>query len=98
VIGASAAGSPFVRYKTEPLLRDDYSATFTTAMMSKDVDLVLALADELGADLPLMHELRALLEAACAGGHADKDIMSLVLQRERDLDRAANTDKEQVTP
>src|SRR5581483_2392040 len=32
-MGDSAAGAPFVRYKTEPLLRDDYSATFTTTLM-----------------------------------------------------------------
>ena len=31
VINASAVGSPLVAYKTEPLLRDDYTATFTTA-------------------------------------------------------------------
>jgi 3-hydroxyisobutyrate dehydrogenase-like beta-hydroxyacid dehydrogenase len=29
-MGNSAAGAPFVKYKTEPLLRDDYSATITT--------------------------------------------------------------------
>ena len=46
VVGASVVGSAFVEYKTEPLLQDDYSATFTTAMMEKDVDLVLDLSDE----------------------------------------------------
>ena len=44
-IGASVVGSRFVTYKSEPLLRDDYTATFTTAMMEKDVDLVLDLAE-----------------------------------------------------
>ncbi len=43
----------FVEYKTEPLLRDDYSATFTTAMMLKDVDLVLDLASERRLELPV---------------------------------------------
>ena len=31
-------GAPFVKYKTEPLLHDDFSATFTTALMEKDID------------------------------------------------------------
>ncbi len=36
-IGASVAGSTFITYKSEPLLRDDFTATFTTTMMLKDV-------------------------------------------------------------
>ena len=51
-IGASVVGSRFVEYKTEPLLDEDYSATFTTTMMLKDVGLVLDLASERGVDLP----------------------------------------------
>src|SRR5262249_54288841 len=46
VINASAVGSPLTGYKGEALQRDDYSATFTTALMLKDVDLVLDLAEE----------------------------------------------------
>ena len=79
-IGSSVAGSRFVEYKTEPLLADDYSATFTTAMAVKDFDLVLALADATGSDLPLTQELRALLESACDHGHADKDFLSILLE------------------
>jgi 3-hydroxyisobutyrate dehydrogenase-like beta-hydroxyacid dehydrogenase len=80
VVGASVVGSAFVEYKTEPLLRDDYSATFTTAMMRKDVDLVLDLAEDSHVDLPFTQELRSVLDAACADGHADEDFMSLVLE------------------
>jgi 3-hydroxyisobutyrate dehydrogenase-like beta-hydroxyacid dehydrogenase len=76
-IGASAVGSPFVAYKSEPLLRDDYSATFTTAMMLKDVELVLGLAGERGVALPFTRHLRLLLEATADGGHADDDFMAL---------------------
>src|SRR5207249_625559 len=49
----SAAGAPFVKYKTEPLLRDDYTATFTTSLMEKDIDLVLEAAEAGGVVLPL---------------------------------------------
>jgi 3-hydroxyisobutyrate dehydrogenase-like beta-hydroxyacid dehydrogenase len=78
VVGASVVGSPFVEYKTEPLLRDDYSATFTTAMMRKDVDLVLDLARERDLDLPLTRELRSVLEASCDAGRAGDDFISVV--------------------
>ncbi len=84
VVGASVVGSAFVEYKTEPLLRDDYSATFTTAMMAKDADLIRDLAAEAGTSVPLTDEVRSLLDEACDRGHADEDFMSLlVLLRER---------------
>jgi 3-hydroxyisobutyrate dehydrogenase-like beta-hydroxyacid dehydrogenase len=77
VIGASVVGSAFVEYKSEPLLRDDYSATFTTAMMLKDVELVLDLAGASGVALPFTRRLRLLLEATAEGGRADDDFMAL---------------------
>jgi len=77
VMGNSAVGAPFVKYKTEPLLRDDFSATFTTALMEKDVDLVLAVAEEVGVELPLAGELKALLVSAIEAGYAEDDFMSL---------------------
>ena len=77
VMGGSAAGAPFVRYKTEPLLRDDYTATFTTALMEKDVDLVLGVAEDVGVQLPLAGELKGLLRGAIEAGYADDDFMSL---------------------
>jgi 3-hydroxyisobutyrate dehydrogenase-like beta-hydroxyacid dehydrogenase len=77
VMGSSAAGAPFVKYKTEPLLRDDFSATFTTALMEKDVDLVLAVAEAAGVKLPLAGELKALLRSAVEAGYADDDFISL---------------------
>jgi 3-hydroxyisobutyrate dehydrogenase len=76
-MGDSAAGAPFVRYKTEPLLRDDYSATFTTRLMEKDVDLMLEAAEAAGVHLPLTEEMKAILRSAVDAGHADEDFMSL---------------------
>jgi 3-hydroxyisobutyrate dehydrogenase-like beta-hydroxyacid dehydrogenase len=80
VINASAVGSPLTGYKGEAILRDDYSATFTTAMMLKDVDLVLALAEEGRLVLPFTRHLRRLLEQTAEAGHADEDFMALYLQ------------------
>jgi 3-hydroxyisobutyrate dehydrogenase-like beta-hydroxyacid dehydrogenase len=79
VMGGSAAGAPFVKYKTEPLLRDDYSATFTTALMEKDIDLILEAADDNGVVLPLARELKGLLRAAIDAGYGDDDFIALFL-------------------
>lgn len=77
VMGSSSAGAPFVKYKTEPLLRDDFSATFTTALMEKDVDLILDAADENEVELPVARELKRLLRGAIKAGYADDDFMAL---------------------
>lgn len=78
-MGDSAAGAPFVKYKTEPLLRDDYSATFTTRLMEKDVDLVLEEAASAGVPLPLAAELKKRIRATVAAGYGDDDFMALFL-------------------
>jgi 3-hydroxyisobutyrate dehydrogenase-like beta-hydroxyacid dehydrogenase len=79
VMGNSAAGAPFVKYKTEPLLREDFSATFTTALMEKDVDLVLDAADLAHVNLPIAREMKTLLRAAIEAGYADDDLIALFL-------------------
>jgi 3-hydroxyisobutyrate dehydrogenase-like beta-hydroxyacid dehydrogenase len=76
-MGDSAAGAPFVKYKTEPLLREDYSATFTTRLMEKDVDLVLDAAAAAGVRLPLAVEIKALVRSAIDAGYGDDDFMAL---------------------
>src|SRR5713101_8213785 len=79
VMGSSVAGAPFVKYKTEPLLRDDYSATFTTALMEKDIDLIHAAAAEAGLELPMARKMKTLLRAAVEAGYADRDFIALFL-------------------
>ena len=83
VMGSSAAGAPFVKYKTEPLLHDDFSATFTTALMEKDIDLVLDAADVAGVELPLAREMKEHLRAAIEAGYADDDFIALFLHLRR---------------
>jgi 3-hydroxyisobutyrate dehydrogenase-like beta-hydroxyacid dehydrogenase len=92
-IGASVVGSTFVKYKSEPLLRDDYTATFTSALMQKDVDLVFDLAGEAGVDLPATREIAALLDATARNGHADEDFMAMLLEL-KDRAAAATTHRE----
>ena len=83
VMGSSAVGAPFVKYKTEPLLRDDFSATFTTGLMEKDIDLVLDAAGESGIELPLAREMKDHLHAAVEAGFADDDFIALFLHLRR---------------
>jgi 3-hydroxyisobutyrate dehydrogenase-like beta-hydroxyacid dehydrogenase len=77
VMGSSAVGAPFVKYKTGPLVRDDYSATFTTALMEKDIDLALDAAGEAGVELPLTSEMKSHLRAAIEAGYAEDDFIVL---------------------
>jgi 3-hydroxyisobutyrate dehydrogenase len=96
VVAASVVGSRFIDYKKQPLLQDDYSATFTTSMLVKDVDLVLDLARDIVVELPLTTALRTLLEDACAGGRADEDFISLVPHLRERAARARRADDERV--
>jgi 3-hydroxyisobutyrate dehydrogenase-like beta-hydroxyacid dehydrogenase len=84
VMASSAVGAPFVEYKTEPLLRDDYSATFTTALMEKDIDLVLDAAGTARVQLPLARDLKELLHSAIGAGYGDDDFMALFLNLRRE--------------
>ena len=86
-MGDSAVGAPFVKYKTEPLLRDDYSATFTTSLMEKDSDLVLEAAGDAGVRLPLADELKALVRSTIEAGHGDDDFMALYLRLRSESDQ-----------
>jgi 3-hydroxyisobutyrate dehydrogenase-like beta-hydroxyacid dehydrogenase len=77
VMGSSAVGAPFVKYKTDALLRDDYSATFTMSLMEKDIDLALRAAEHAGVQLPLAEQLEGHLRAAIDAGYADDDFIAL---------------------
>jgi len=91
VMADSAAGAPFVEYKTDALLRDDFSATFTTSLLEKDIDLILDAADQAGVELPVARQLKALVHATVEAGHADDDLMALFLHL-----KSASLDQEVV--
>jgi 3-hydroxyisobutyrate dehydrogenase-like beta-hydroxyacid dehydrogenase len=87
VMGRSAVGSPFVKYKTPPLLKDDYATTFSTTLMYKDLELVLNAANGAGVPLPVTATVQQLLQSCMSTGMADIDFMSLLprLRREAGL-------------
>jgi 3-hydroxyisobutyrate dehydrogenase-like beta-hydroxyacid dehydrogenase len=77
VMRRSAVGAPLVNYKSEPLLNDDYSATFTTSLMEKDIDLALDAAEKAGVELPLAEEMKAHLRATIEDGYGEADFLAL---------------------
>lgn len=87
VMGGSSAGSPFVKYKTEPLVADDYSSTFTASLLHKDLTLALEAAHEVGVPLPLTAITQQLVEGCIASGMGDGDMTVLLprLRREAGL-------------
>jgi 3-hydroxyisobutyrate dehydrogenase-like beta-hydroxyacid dehydrogenase len=84
VMGTSAVGSPFVKYKTAALIADDYSPTFTSAAMYKDLALALEAGHDSGVPLPITAAVQQLVQACLSTGMAGADLMSLLprLQRE----------------
>lgn len=86
IVSASAVGSPFVKYKTGPLLAEDYTATFTTRMMRKDLDLALAAGDDGRVPLPVTAVVRQLLDRTIDHGFGDLDFMSLLPSLQRDAE------------
>lgn len=87
VIGGSAVGSPFVRYKTEALIADDYRSTFTAELMRKDLGLALDAGRAAGVPLPLTAITQQLYQGAIAQGMGDQDLTAVLprLRREAGL-------------
>lgn len=72
-INTSAMGSDFSGYKTPALVDLDWTATFTSTLLRKDLDLGLAAARESGVELPVAEVVRTQVQAAIDAGHADDD-------------------------
>jgi 3-hydroxyisobutyrate dehydrogenase-like beta-hydroxyacid dehydrogenase len=88
VMGVSAAGSPFVKYKSAALVEDDYNATFTSYAMWKDLTMALAAAHEAHAPLPVTATIQQLVEGCIGSGWGELDLMTLLprLRREAGLE------------
>ena len=90
VMGQSAVGSPFVKYKTAGLLANDYNATFTAEMMHKDLKLALAAGKSAGVPLPVTDVMRDLFDKCLADGLGDLDLMVLLPRLEREAGRPSS--------
>jgi 3-hydroxyisobutyrate dehydrogenase-like beta-hydroxyacid dehydrogenase len=78
VIADSAVGSPFVRYKTDPLVRDDYTSTFSARLMAKDLRLVTACAADVHVPTPATELVRGLVDECIEADMGDLDFMALL--------------------
>jgi len=74
----SVMGSTFSRYKTPALVSLDYTPTFTTELLLKDFDLGLDAASELGASVPVVEHVRALIAAMIEEGWSGVDFAAML--------------------
>jgi 3-hydroxyisobutyrate dehydrogenase-like beta-hydroxyacid dehydrogenase len=78
VMGASALGSPFVKYKTRALIEDDYTSTFSARLLAKDLDLIVGAANASGVPVPLAAQVRQAVQSCIGAGMGDLDLSALV--------------------
>jgi 3-hydroxyisobutyrate dehydrogenase-like beta-hydroxyacid dehydrogenase len=78
VVAASAAGSPFVGYKRQALVERRYDATFTVAMLLKDLRLVLELARGCAVPLPATQLVAELVRDTRDEGLGELDMLALL--------------------
>ncbi|HJS27943.1 MAG TPA: NAD(P)-dependent oxidoreductase [Actinomycetota bacterium] len=78
VFTSGAAGAPFVHYKRAAFERpDETPVAFTLDLVEKDLDLILALAERVGAPMPQAASNREEIRAALAAGMRGKDMSAL---------------------
>jgi 3-hydroxyisobutyrate dehydrogenase-like beta-hydroxyacid dehydrogenase len=78
VFAAGAAAAPFVLYKREAFERPDTAPlTFTMGLMAKDLDLILALASEVGARMDQAAENRRIVGEAVEAGFGERDLSAV---------------------
>jgi 3-hydroxyisobutyrate dehydrogenase-like beta-hydroxyacid dehydrogenase len=83
LVGDSAVGSPMVKYKVPPLLERDFTSTFSSAQMAKDLDLILGCAHDAGVSVPLAAQMREAYSSLIGTGHGEDDYIATVHHTER---------------
>ena len=66
-------GSMFTAYKSPALVNLDYTTTFTPELLRKDLDLGLALADEMDVPMPVTAATRQILQMHMGNATAQKN-------------------------
>jgi 3-hydroxyisobutyrate dehydrogenase-like beta-hydroxyacid dehydrogenase len=76
-----------VKYKTDALVADDYTSTFSSTLLFKDLALALEAGHQVDAPLPVTALTQQLVQGCMAMGMADDDFMALFprLRREAGL-------------
>jgi 3-hydroxyisobutyrate dehydrogenase-like beta-hydroxyacid dehydrogenase len=86
VFANSAAGAPFVHYKQQAFLHPETTpVAFSLALVAKDLDLILSLADSVGARMDLSVAGQAVVDEALAAGLGERDLSAVaeLLRRQR---------------
>jgi 3-hydroxyisobutyrate dehydrogenase len=77
-INDSPLGSIFSGYKTPALVDLDWTPTFSTALLRKDLDLGLDAAAERGLELPVTAAVREQAQAAIDAGYGQDDFAAML--------------------
>jgi len=78
VFASGAAAAPFVLYKRAAFERpDETPVAFSLELVAKDLDLILALAERVGAPMPQADTNREEVRAALESGLGDRDMSAL---------------------
>jgi 3-hydroxyisobutyrate dehydrogenase-like beta-hydroxyacid dehydrogenase len=78
VMGGSVIGSPYVKYKTDALVADNYTSTFTAELSVKDLTLAVAAGDARGVPLDLTALTLELMRDCVAAGLGGDDMTALL--------------------
>jgi 3-hydroxyisobutyrate dehydrogenase-like beta-hydroxyacid dehydrogenase len=90
VFASGAAGAPFVQYKRPAFERpDETPVAFTLDLVEKDLDLILELAERVGAPMPQAVQNREEIRAALAAGMSGNDMSALAAYL-RDVERSGS--------
>jgi 3-hydroxyisobutyrate dehydrogenase len=82
-LNSSVLGSTFTGYKTHALTELDFTPTFTTSLLRKDLGLGLGAARDLEVPMPLAAMAHQIVQAAIGAGHADQDFAVLIVEAAR---------------
>lgn len=74
----SAMSSIFTNYKAPALVNLDFTATHTSKMLRKDLDLALKEAKDLEVPMPVTNLTRELVQALIGLGHGEDDFASMI--------------------
>jgi 3-hydroxyisobutyrate dehydrogenase-like beta-hydroxyacid dehydrogenase len=78
VIADSVVASPLVKYKLEPLRRRDFTPAATSALLLKDLDLMVEAAQQAGVQVPLAAQMQSLYRGVMDSELAGEDFFSIV--------------------
>jgi 3-hydroxyisobutyrate dehydrogenase len=79
-IAGGAMDAPYVQLKGKAMLAGEFAPSFTLGGALKDVDLIMAAAEDTGTELGLMPGIRGHLARAVEAGHGDLDMAATYLE------------------